>query len=191
MSIVIGGTGLFVVLTKFNLPELNMSFWGENPFAIKRDAIDNVMTWIFTSFALIGLLIQVGSKIWGYGLAQRLYSTWFYVSLFVIAVVISILLVVPLTAAGRRIAMRYWLPTIVEKMTEAYSQARFIVDHDGWRQDQLNVKDTLSDAARYQQANFDSATKTIAQIEKLLEIPSDTTDLKRRMEKLRPYLEQR
>jgi hypothetical protein len=48
LSLIIGGSGIFVVLTKFNVPELNMSFLGENPFAIKRDAIDNVMTWIFT-----------------------------------------------------------------------------------------------------------------------------------------------
>ena len=37
VSILIGGAGLVTALTGFNVPQLNMSFWGENPFAVKRD----------------------------------------------------------------------------------------------------------------------------------------------------------
>ena len=65
LSFIIGGGGLFVVLTKFNVPELNMMFFGENPFAIKRDTIDTVMTWIFTVMTLIGILLQIYSEILG------------------------------------------------------------------------------------------------------------------------------
>jgi hypothetical protein len=189
LSIVISGTGIFVVLTKFNVPELNMSFFGENLFAVKRDAIETVMAWIFTSFALIGLLIQVSGEIWGHQLQQRLYSNRFYTSMFVIAAVVAIVVVRSLTAIGNRIAKRKWLPAVVMKLRDPYKEAEFIIDHDGWRQDQLGVTETLADAACYRQTNFENATRTFEQIEKLLELPVDTGDLNRRAERLRPFFQ--
>ena len=60
ISIVLGGVGLFVVLTKFSVPELHATFLGSNPFAAKRDTIESVMTWLFTGLTLLGLLVQVG-----------------------------------------------------------------------------------------------------------------------------------
>ena len=108
LSLVIGGTGLFVVVTKSNVPELRMSFLGENPFAIKREVIDNVMSWIVASLTLVGLLIQACAEIWGHELPERLHATLFYVSLFITAVIATIIFVVLLTAVGRSIARRHW-----------------------------------------------------------------------------------
>ena len=134
LSLVIGGTGLFVVVTKFNVPELRMSFLGENPFAIKREVIDNVMSWIVASLTLVGLLIQACTEIWGHELPERLHATLFYVSLFITAVIATIIFVVLLTAVGRSIARRHWQPSIIEKLREGYNQARIIVAQEGWRQ---------------------------------------------------------
>ena len=78
LSLTSGGSGLFVVLTKFNVPELNMSFFGENPFAIKRDAIDNVMTWIFTCLALLGVVLQICGEIWSDRFPERQHQIRFY-----------------------------------------------------------------------------------------------------------------
>ncbi|MBI2366915.1 MAG: hypothetical protein HYV01_18225, partial [Deltaproteobacteria bacterium] len=94
-----------------------------------------------------------------------------------------------LTAIGNRIAKHTWLPVIVAKMTEAYTQSHFIVEHDGWRPDQLNVKDTLGDPTSYRRTNFATAENRVAQIEKLLDLPSGGLDLKLRVERLRPYFE--
>ena len=55
-----------------------MSFLGENPFAIKRDAIDNVMTWIFTSLALVGLITTIFGEIWSDRFEGRQYTIRFY-----------------------------------------------------------------------------------------------------------------
>lgn len=73
LTILVSGSGLFVVLTKFNVPELNMLFLGENPYALKRDIIDNVMTWTFTSLALFGLLFQVAGEIFGRDVPERIH----------------------------------------------------------------------------------------------------------------------
>jgi hypothetical protein len=98
LSLFIGGSGLFVVLTKFNVPELNMSFLGENPFAIKRDAIENVMTWIFTGVALVGLLLQIFGEIWSDRLPSRQHTIRFYVWFSSASLVAAIAIVFLLTA---------------------------------------------------------------------------------------------
>jgi hypothetical protein len=73
-TILISGAGLFAVLTKFSVPELRMAFFGENPFAIKREQIEFVMTWIFTSLAISGLLVQVFKEILGNEIPERLHN---------------------------------------------------------------------------------------------------------------------
>ena len=62
-SIFVGGAGLFTVLTGFNVLELNMSFFDANPYAIKRDVIENTMKWLFTFVAFIGLMLQWWRKL--------------------------------------------------------------------------------------------------------------------------------
>jgi hypothetical protein len=187
LSFIIGGGGLFVVLTKFNVPELNMMFFGENPFAIKRDTIDTVMTWMFTVVTLIGILLQIYSEILGEGLPSRQHSSRFYAyfslgSLVAIAVVILIL-----TGIGERIAKRIWLPEIVAKMTDSYRSAQFIIEHDGWREDQLSVKESTPNPTMYREANFQTAKERITQIEKLLDLPADNRELEVRLDRLKPY----
>ncbi|MBI2530665.1 MAG: hypothetical protein HYW03_00360 [Deltaproteobacteria bacterium] len=189
LSLIIGGSGVFVVLTKFNVPGLNMSFFGENPFAIKRDTIDNVMTWIFTGLALVGLLLQIFGEIWSDRFPGRQFTIRFYAWFSLASLLAIVAVVFVLTAIGNRIAKHTWLPVIVAKMTEAYARSHFIVEHDGWRPDQLNVKDTLWDPTSYRRTNFETAENRVAQIEKLLDLPSGGLDLKLRVERLRPYFE--
>src|SRR6266513_6422730 len=88
ISIVLGGIGLLVVLTKFNVPELNATFIGSNPFAVKRDIINSTMTWLFTALTLLGLLVQVGVAIWGNNIEQRVHTPRFY-AVFVVGVLIA------------------------------------------------------------------------------------------------------
>lgn len=77
LAIVLSGAGLFVALTKFNVPELNMAFFGENPFAIKRDEIETVMTWPFALLAMLGLLLQAVVAMFDLQLQDRAHTTGF------------------------------------------------------------------------------------------------------------------
>lgn len=189
VSLIVGGAGIFVVLTKFNVPELNMSFFGENPFAVKRDAIETVMTWIFTCLATIGLLLQIGGEIWSDRLQSRQYTSSFYMCFFLVSCLMAFVIVCGLTAIGNRIAKRTWLPMVVAKQAELYSQTRIIVDHDGWEEGQLKVKDTLQNPRMYQEKNLEGAERSVTQIERLLDLPSDLVELKPRMERLAPFFE--
>ena len=177
ISIILGGVGLFVVLTKFNVPELHATFLGSNPFAVKRDVIESVMTWLFTGLTLLGLLVQVGVAVWGNHIDERIHTTRLYVGLFVFVLIVGVALVPLLTAVGNRVARRSWLPQVIENQKEVYKAARFVIEHDGWREDQLAVKGTLPDPERYRTANLETATRQVEQIEKLLEAPSRSTDL--------------
>jgi hypothetical protein len=189
LSLIIGGSGIFVVLTKFNVPELNMSFLGENPFAIKRDAIDNVLTWIFTSLALVGLILQIFGEIWSDRIPARQYTFRFYAWFSLASLLVIVAVVFVLTAMGNRIAKGIWLPVIIDKATEGYVQARFIIEHDGWSADQLKIKEQLADPMPYRRANFETVQNRVAQIEKLLDLPSVGDDLKVRIERLKPYFD--
>lgn len=186
---VLGGTGLFVVLTKFNVPELNMSFFGTNPFAIKRDEIESVMTWLFTALALVALLVQVGMVIFDDQIEERLHTTYFYIFVLIGSLAVAGVLVLLLTVVGNKLARDRWLPKIVESQMELYETAKFIIEHDGWRKDQLLGKDTIADPNRFRSANRQTAEKHCEQIEKLLDISPDTNDLSQRLMRLKSYFE--
>ena len=74
LTILIAGAGLFGALVKFYSPEVNYSFFGENPFLVKRDIIENTMSWIFTLLALSGLLFQAYKEIWGVKIKKTIHN---------------------------------------------------------------------------------------------------------------------
>lgn len=106
LTILISGAGIFAILLKYNVPQLNASFYNENPYQVKRDIIENVMTWIFILIALVGLLIQTYSKIFGDVISERLHSTSFYFKTFVIGIIVMGVFVNLLGIAGNGIAKK-------------------------------------------------------------------------------------
>ena len=110
-SLVLAGAGLLTVLTKFNVPEINMLFLGSNPFAIKTDVIESTMSWLFTGLALFGLLLQLLAEIFSDRLPPRLYGGCTYIVVSAVSVIAALFLVLALTTIGNRIAKRQWLPT--------------------------------------------------------------------------------
>lgn len=179
------------MLTKFSVPELHATFLGTNPFAVKRDIIESVMTQLFTGLALLGLLVQVGVAIWSNHIEERIHTTRFYIVFFVVVLAVGVALVPLLTAVGNRVARRSWLPQIVENQKEVYKAARFVIEHDGWREDQLPVRATLADPERYRTANLETAARQVEQIAKLLEVASPSGDLRARLDGIKPYFERR
>lgn len=186
-SILISGTGVFVVLTKFNVPELRSSFYGQNPFMIKAGPIDNVTTWVFTSLALIGLLLQAAKEVFGDSIPDSLHSARYYLCFFVIGVFAMVWLVWGLSAISRLIARPFWLPKVLKSQREVFSKAVFITEHNGWREDQLDKKDSLQDPERFRTANYESVETSLRQIEKLLDLPQRTEDFSERINQLKPY----
>lgn len=190
-SILISGTSVFVLFTKFNVPELRSSFYGQNPFMIKAGPINNVITWMFTSLAIIGLLLQAAKEIFGDNIPDRLHSVRYYLCFFVIGLFAMVWLVWGLSAVSRLIARPLWLPKVLKSQREVFSKAVFIADHDGWREDQLDKKESFQNPDHYRNANYESVEKSLRQIEKLLDISQRTGNFSERIDQLKQLFRQK
>lgn len=190
LTVLISGSGLFVVLTKFNVPQINQTFLGTNPFLIKRDKIEVVMTWVFTLLAIIGLLLQVYSEIFGASIQERrIHTQHFYTNFTIFSLVGVAITIFVLTKIGRYIARRILKPILVENQKEVYEKAKFIVENDGWTKEQLPHKETYKGPKNYIEKNFNTAKRHVDQIENLLDLKCDNLNLKQRVERLSSYFE--
>jgi hypothetical protein len=190
-SLLLGGAGLFTVLTGFNVPETTSSFYGENPFAIKRDAIETAMDWIFSGVALVALALQLFAEIFSEQLPNRLYGPQLYVAFAIAGLVVVVTLVWLLGKLGRVFARRTWLPRVVGAQGDLFKRAAFIVEHDGWTEEEFpNIS---SYSAAYQderrKSNLDQAAQHLSQIERLFEIRS-VDGLDSRVKQLRQEIPQ-
>jgi hypothetical protein len=190
-SLLLGGAGLFTVLTGFNVPETTSSFWGENPFAIKRDAIETAMDWIFSSVALVALLLQAYAEILGDELPQYLHSRRFYVWFAGGALIAVVALVWLLSAGGRAIARRWWISRVIRDQGNLFQRAESVIRNDGFPDEELPATQGYTPEKRGERrvANFTDAERNIRQVEKLFELKT-SGDLGERAARVRTHLDQ-
>ncbi|MDD5259478.1 MAG: hypothetical protein PHD29_05880 [bacterium] len=186
-TIIISGVGIFTAITKFNIPELNTAFWGKNPFAIKQSIIENTMTLTFSSLAIFGLFLQVLKEIHVNSIPNRLYKTHHYYFILAIGILLMCAVVPILTGLGNTIAKNKWLPIIIKEQKEVFLQTSFIIEHDGWRKDQLKAKDKINNPQYYIDLNYQTADENIGQMEKLLEINNSLIKRNDKIKNLRNY----
>jgi hypothetical protein len=58
IALTLAAGGALTVLTKYSVPQVNQTFLDSNLFAVKRDAIEGTMNWLFAAVALAGVLVQ-------------------------------------------------------------------------------------------------------------------------------------
>lgn len=196
LSILMSGAGIFSVLSQFYIPkeppELHMTFYGANPFAIKHShqlSVKNLTDNLFIGLAALGLFIQVPLAIYEDDIHKSGFSKNQYWLVFIFIAFVIAFLVISSAAFAKRRAKKKWFPEIIQSQRDAFDQAKDILSHDGWRTDQLNVKNTISDPEKYRIINFETAKKHIVQLEKLLSVKSQADDLKDRIEKIEPYFD--
>jgi hypothetical protein len=185
-SIVLGGAGLFTVMTGFNVPETSSSFFGDNPFLIKREAIQSTMDWIFAGVALLALVLQLWAEIIGQGLPDRAHTSSFYAVFGAASLAGVILLVWLLSKFGRAIAKKSWLPRVIAAQRDLFSDADAIVRNDGLTDQEMAVAAEYSGARRAErsEANFRQALQHVGQLERLFEVKAKGS-LTDRVEQLR------
>lgn len=171
-TILISGAGVFAIFLKYNVPQLNKSFWDENPYAIKRDIIESVMTWVFIFLALLGLLIQSYSIIYGDVIYERLHNSLFYIMSSIGGAMFMMIVIYSLGCLGKIIARRKWLPIIVKNQTELFNIIGATIKNNGFLEGQLPDMEVYSDEQKIEitQKNNERAKAYISQIEELLEI---------------------
>lgn len=83
-----------------------------------------------------------------------------------------------------------WFPELRERMKETYESSTFIIENDGWRPDQLQTKEQITNPEMYRNANLDSAKSKIALLQKVFDIPDVPDDERATMERLKEIFEQ-
>ncbi len=179
-------TGLFLFLNKFSSPKLSSSFFGANPYAMKRDCVDYVMNWISGIFLTLGIIINLATFTFLDSLPNSSVGMD-YIKFILVCSLVMLAAFFGFRVGGRKIARRRWLPMIIEFQRPAFDKAKDIISHEGWRSDQLVVKDKVEDPRKYIEANYAAANEYIDQIEDLLELPKMTADLKGRVDRLEKY----
>ena len=180
-------------LTGFNVPELRQTYFGSNPFALKRDAIENVSSWAFAMLAATALGIQVAAEIWATSLPDRAHSSSYYLIVSSIAAVAVAFVTWLLTRIVRRLARRKWLPQIITSQRELFTRAESFLANDGFYSEQLEEQrsepGTGLDPVRSR--NRAEVITYLEQIEKLVELPplADSSEgaIAARIQRLRPY----
>jgi hypothetical protein len=189
ISISLGGAGLLTVLTEWNVPEANRSFYGDNPFLIKREAIRDTQAWVFGSLAAIALLLQLGSRVFGENLQERLYSQPFYGWSAATCLAATAMLVWLLNKLGRWLARRRWAPHVAEAQGALFRRVAFVIAHDGMAEEQLLEFESYKPdvQASTKARNMKDAERHLSQLERLFEVRPDG-DLPMRVARLQRHL---
>jgi hypothetical protein len=172
---VLGTMGLFAILFEYDVPQLSMSFFGQNPFAMKRDAIAAKLNILFGSAAVLAVLILVIVEIMGDDLPERRHGKGFYGVVFAALVFVGVLLLNGIGAAAHVWARSEWWPQVIESQREIFERSASILDRAGG-----------SDPPA--ESEIEQASRDVAQIETLLDMNgTGAGDLKARVEQLRSH----
>jgi hypothetical protein len=87
----------------------------------------------------------------------------------------------------RKIIKKEQIRIVVAGHREMFNSVKEILQNDGWRNDQLNVKDSLADPERCLKANWETADERLGQIEELLEVNPKVKDRRTRVKALEVY----
>ena len=170
VAMVFGGVGLIGAITRYDIPRAKRSVYGENLFALKENIINSVVTWIFTIYAMVGLIFQI---IFGeiFELEDRLHNTSFYFWALLAAIIVTMSLIPLMKRMSRWLARDYWLPELIKKAKENFLLAKSFIEKD-------NADE-----------NHPQALKITDWLEELFEMKSDKADLQSRLKFFEEYFE--
>lgn len=109
----------------------------------------------------------------------------FYVLFFAVGAVLMMGIGFVLRKLCMAQARKSWFSKLRNQMRETYESSLFIIENDGWRPDQVEVKETLNNPEMYRNANFESADSRIATLQKVFDIPDVSGDRRPKIATLR------
>ena len=171
-SLLLGGAGLFTVLTGFNVPEASHSFYGTSPFLIKREAIKDTSDWIFSSVALAALVLQIAAEIMGNRLPERSHGVSLYIGVATLGLPPMYGMVWLLSRLARRLALKKWVPRVLEPQVGIFESAAFIVSHEGIAENEYPHLSEMTEPrkAEARALNYKTAEGRLNQLERLFEV---------------------
>lgn len=137
----------------------------------------------------IGIVVQFLKLAIFYDLPERSYGAATYSLLFGLGILVMVVALFAVAKIGYWIAKGRWFPKTVESQEPLYQTAKFILEHDGWREDQWEKRADLSEKEKYVAANMDTVCKYLNQIEDLLDCPSGHLQPKDRIRRLARFFQ--
>ena len=187
ITIIIAVIGVFMALKKYSPPELNMTFYGENLFSIKKDIIEKRRKWVFALFVVMGLSIQIIEKIFFPRLQEHIHTNNYYIFSFILILLIMLFFAFLLDKLAKSIAKKKWLPELVEKLREAYKQTSEIIENRGLERKQLDLTNKEQDLIEIIHNNYKRVDERLERIEKLLDIRRKGKNREERIKLLKKF----
>jgi hypothetical protein len=185
-SILVGGAGLFSILAGYNVPEVDRSFFGPDPFLVKQGAIAEVSDSIFAIVTVAALLLQLCAEVIGDAVPHRIHGSAFYVGAGLVGLAAVALLVRILSRLAGAIARLRWLPQVIQLQADLFDRCEFIVANGGLDRKQLAEPETMSEALReeFRRRHLEFAEQYTVELARLLEV-DPRGDLRDRIKRLR------
>lgn len=197
IGVLVTGIGIYAVFTKYSVPglndpELSHTFFGSNPFASKRDIIEQVVTKFYTWVAMFGFALQGFSIVIGNGVTQeRIHASTTYLIFFIAGAITAWPITRGIAFFARLVAKRYWLPDVVRGQYELYDKVCDILANDGLRTDEAKHvhqhKPGYTDHRKKE--NLAEVDGLLRQIEKLLELKSTQGANSERLARIKIYFD--
>jgi len=170
ISIAITGSGIFAALAEYSSEEINKSYLGSNPHAVKAGIINSVITKFFLAWATLGTLIQVVSIVFEPLIPPRANQPIHYLILFMSLVVFMWLAMKVSVLIAHKVAKRIWYSPAVQSKKASFK----------------NIQESI---VKENPAVVKSAEHHLADIESLLEINPKSRNLSDRVKILIPIFE--
>jgi hypothetical protein len=180
--------GALTVLTKLNVPQAHQTFFGGNPFAMKRDVIEGTMAWLFAGLALLGIAVQTLALIWEPPDRLHRWPTYAAVATVSAAIVITVLWL--LTCAGYAIARRTWLPQAINGQREIFAMTEMLLRNDGLEDRMLALPGDDPQLPILREGGRERLRTYIDQMEQLFDVVDRTASLDERLARIRVYFDQ-
>jgi hypothetical protein len=189
ISLILGGAGLFAALTGYNVPQTRLSFFGENPYQVKRDEIARVLAWLFTLVALAAGAIQLAAEIAGDSVPARLYTFWSYIRVAAVAVIGAAVVVALVSRLGYVLARRRWLPQVLKGQRERIERTLFAADHNGLAPEHDRERERMrtEELADLEARGWVLLDATLDDLDHLLDL-TPLPDRSRRLQRIRDLL---
>ncbi len=169
ISFSISSIGIFNFMLRYDVPQLDKTYYGENLYKIKARIINKIVNWFYAIPTFMGLLIIPFKEIFSDQIPQRIILNNISYIIFLFTVLLIIFWCFNnITTLGIKYAKRFWEPVVISEIMDAYNL--------------INNEDLLK-------SNENQAEKIISFIEDILELNVGLEKLDQRYITLKNYIE--
>jgi hypothetical protein len=182
IATVVAAGGALTVISKYNVPQVHGTYFNQNPFSVKADAIESASVWLFSAIAFVGVLVQVASLIFKF--EERLHEWPTYLATFVVGTGLTIVGLWLTTALAYAVARPSWRPQLVAQMRDGHAHANQLLRNDGAEDAHLQLPAEELEGLRVR--GREKLAAQIANLEELFDIADRSGSLSPRLERLAP-----